>query len=88
MIFISSIDIYISHDVPTEFFRNLIVEYPLGIYNKTDDGLNWFTLTVKSETFDSDAKHDSIQVRLTWFADKDDENLMDDYHADPANYTP
>lgn len=88
-IIISSIEIYISHDVPTEFFRNLIVDYPLGTYNKTDDGLNWFTLTVESETFDSwNGKRDTIEVRLKWIANKDDKHLMDDYHADPANYTP
>ena len=65
--------------MPADYFRNLIVKYPLGTYDRNGK-TNWFALVVKEQLFDS-------KVTLTWFA-LDDENLMDDYHADPANYTP
>ena len=88
MIIISHIEVYISHDVPTDYFRNLIVQYPLGKYER-NGSTNWFALVVKSDTFERNVTYtNTIKVTLTWFAGGDDESLMDDYHADPANYTP
>ena len=95
-IFISDIEITISHDTPHDFFRNLIVLYPTGTYKRPIESserrdTNWFVLKVKSETFVkqfTSAEDETPEVKLVWFAREKDGSLMEDWRADPVNYTP
>tara|TARA_R100000742_G_C4228536_1_gene50624 strand:+ start:298 stop:642 length:345 start_codon:yes stop_codon:yes gene_type:complete len=95
-IFISEIEITMSYDTPHDFFRQLILKYPDGVYKKPSGedslrGSNWFVLTIDSEAFEKQytgVMDITPEVKLTWFARELDVHLMDDYHSDPSNYTP
>ena len=94
--FISDIEITISHDTPHDIFRNLIVLYPTGTYERPIESSerrdsNWFVLKVHSETFVKQftgKEEETPMVRLVWFARENDAGLMKDWRSDPSNYTP
>ena len=67
------IDITITHDTTTDDFRDLINLYPTGRYLRPDDrenGCNWFRVVVGGYP---------MELKLTWFADVHDANMMDDW---------